>query len=81
VEQAHVPEVETALVNCKLCFQITQTSKQVYQPTAAGDKDKGASETPVGNLVELSIYGIASIYERPPPDSGDKKSEKKDGKK
>ncbi len=70
VDQAHVPEVHTALINSNLRFQITQSNFQHFRdrllPADKTTEGKVAEPTNPGNLGELSIYGIASLYERPP---------------
>jgi hypothetical protein len=74
VDQAHVPEIETALANCKLRFQTTQVNVQHFrgivkppekEERAFAPKTESGEEAQ-NNLVEMSIFGIASLYERPP---------------
>lgn len=81
VDQAHVPEVLTALTNSRLRAQITQVGWQHYKGSLGGDgarpgaapagerppaKGPVATDLPQANVVELAVYGIASIYERYP---------------
>jgi hypothetical protein len=91
VDQAHMPEVEAALVSSRLRFQITQVSWQHFrgtltateddkrprpkidQPPRPGEQQERPEEGPK-DLVELTIYGIASLYDRPT----DKKADPKD---
>lgn len=89
-DQAHVPEVLTALANSKLRMQITQVNWLHFRGSLKTDeektpaakdappkipaglpppKDAKVAEEAQNNLVELSIYGIASLYERPPDTS------------
>ncbi|MBY0522658.1 MAG: hypothetical protein K2R98_04645 [Gemmataceae bacterium] len=93
VDQAHVPEVEAAIATSKLRVQTTQVTWQHFRGTVGtgepkegkggpdGGKgpDKGGSqEEAATNLVELTIYGIASLYERPKASRGDGETGKKD---
>jgi hypothetical protein len=84
VDQAHIPDVEAALVSSRLRFQITQVLWQHFRGALGSgleeDKNRkgprvepkaGEGEEPVSNLAELVIYGTASLYERPT----DKKTE------
>lgn len=82
-DQAHIPEVLTALSNSILRMQITQYNWQHFrgsleeekpQPKSSSknlngprdSKEAGAAvEEQQKNLVELSIYGIVSLYDRP----------------
>jgi hypothetical protein len=62
VDEAHVQDVLTAVANSRLNVQIMQSRYQHVsgiQPASAG---RSADEDP--NLVELRVYGIASLYER-----------------
>lgn len=79
VDQAHVPEVLTALANCKLRFQTTQANVQHFSGSLVARKDGepgSAGAEGAGDLVELSVYGIASLYDRPAKDGGEKKDDK-----
>jgi hypothetical protein len=77
VDQAHVPEVLSALTNCRLRLQITQVNLQHFRGVIKSDekRDPKGPVTPAprpddeqaaNNLVELSVYGIASLCERLP---------------
>jgi len=71
VDQAHVPEVLAALANSNLRFQITQWNTQFFKgelvPPPTGPVGKPVADASIAsNMVELSVYGIASLFERPP---------------
>lgn len=81
VDQWYIPEIEAALANCRLRFQIVQVGWHHYRGTIASDapEEKAGEGVPkvlpgrgkadsgdeqAGNLVELKLYGVASLYER-----------------
>jgi hypothetical protein len=70
VDQAYIPEILTTLSNSKLRFQTTQVNLQHFRGSIKDDKKDGLQpaigDEGSSSLVELSVYGIASIYERPP---------------
>jgi hypothetical protein len=68
VDQGHIPEILAALTNCRLRFQIVQFGWQRYR----GDVVEGAKGAPVaeeqyGNLVELAVYCLVTLYDRYQP--------------
>jgi len=95
VDQAHMPEVEAALVSSRLRFQITQVSWQHFRGTLAGTEEERNGrprpkidmprpgepqqrpEEGPKDLVELTIYGIASLYDRPTDRKTDTPSKEK----
>ncbi len=98
VDQAHIPEILTALANCpdpkvpnsmancKLRFQTTQVNFQPFRGTLKDEKGPAGftdprlaalSEESSNSLMELSVYGIASLYERPPKKTDKTETEKK----
>jgi hypothetical protein len=78
VDQGHIPEVISALTNSKLRLQITQVGWQHFRGTltAPGAAPVGAANRPMrpgdpeagqeqqSNLIELSIYCVAALYEQ-----------------
>ncbi|OAI54269.1 hypothetical protein AYO44_15240 [Planctomycetaceae bacterium SCGC AG-212-F19] len=78
VDQGHIPEVLSALTNSKLRLQVTQVGWQHFRGTltAPGAAPVGAANKPLrpgdpdstqeqqSNLIELSIYCVASLYEQ-----------------
>ncbi|MFL5331449.1 MAG: hypothetical protein ACJ8C4_21375 [Gemmataceae bacterium] len=69
VDQAHVQDVLRAFANSRLRFQTTQFHCMRYRggSTSAPAAGQSATEDPNANLVEMSLYGLASIYEKFPP--------------
>lgn len=83
VDQEHMAEVLTALANSPLRLQIVQTGWHHFrdrlenpeapkvegeqQPMADAAKPPEGDAAQAANLVELTIYCIASLYERYPP--------------
>lgn len=72
VDQAHMHEVLVAMSNSRLRVQTTQVQYRHinhYHPSSAGRLAPGsvAPQDEDPNLVEMAIYGIASLYERFPP--------------
>jgi hypothetical protein len=81
VDQTHIPEILGALVSSRLRFQVTQVTWQHFSGALGAGEDgqkpipkggPGPDLRPgekhgeeVSNLVELTIYGVASLYERP----------------
>jgi hypothetical protein len=83
VDQAHVQDVLRAFANSRLHFQTTQLHLTRYRQTGAttgsappppnvpgnpgGQPTGSTGEEMNTNLVELALYGLASIYEKYPP--------------
>lgn len=80
VDQAHTQDVLRAFANSRLHFQTTQvhltrnrgSSPGAAMPTGipsafAGGAAQSSGEESNTNLVEVSVYGLASIYEKYPP--------------
>ncbi len=73
IDQGHVPELLAALTNSRLRLQITQVGWQHFRgsltppppPPVAGAKPKpiDAEAEQQGDLIELAVYGTASLYE------------------
>jgi hypothetical protein len=73
IDQEHVPELLASLTNSRLRLQIAQIGWHHFRGTlpppatvGAAAKGKGAEAEAEqhGNLIELSVYCVASLYEK-----------------
>ncbi len=77
VDQAHVQDILRAFANSRLHFQTTQvhltrnrgqgTGAMPPMPGPGGAAAAAGGEDSNTNLVEVAVYGLASIYEKFPP--------------